>query len=612
MFSNAASPASDTLPEELSKLGIAIPDQALQRIIEAVTLAITPRVSSSVERQIEARVRAEITAEVTANVTAEVSERVAAEVSKRVTAEVRERVTTEVTSSVTAEVSAKLQASFDARVKAAVQEQLLALYEEIRLQRHRMFGRRTETSAAQLGLFNEAEVLAQGATAADDQVVLPPASEKSTPKAQGQQARGKRKPLPAELPRVDVLHELPEDQRLCACGTPMVVIGQEVSEQLDIVPMQVRVLRHIRIRYGCPDKAQLPALAPRPLKVLPKSNASAGLLAMLITVKYVDGLPLARFEHVMARSGVSLPRQTQARWIIEVSQALQPLVNLARDHLLACPVIHMDETRMQVLKEPDRAASALSYMWVHIGGPPGKRVVLFDYETSRSAEVPERLLAGYKGYLMTDGYPGYNQVGSDKHITHLACWAHARRGFVEAKQATPGKASKADEVLRLIAKLYRVEKDHKNATEQVRLHARQTESKALLEAIRQWLDTNLPIVVPSLKLGQAIAYMDKHWPRLVRYIERGDLPIDNNPVENAIRPFVIGRKAWLFADTPRGAKASALLYSLVETAKACGVEPYCWLAYVLKRLPLAETADAYDQLMPWNIKPEDLITDIGR
>ena len=580
MFSHAASPATDTLPEALSGLGITIPDQALQRIIEAVTLAITPGVSHSVERQIQERVRAEVTA----SVTAEVSERV------------------------TAEVNAKLQASFDARVKAAVQEQLLALYEAIRLQRHRMFGRRTETGVGQLGLFNEAEVLAQGSTAADDQVVVPPVSQRSTPKAQGPQARGKRKPLPAELPRVDVMHELPEDQRRCACGTPMVAIGQEVSEQLDIVPMQVRVLRHIRIRYGCPDKAQLPALAPRPLKVLPKSNASAGLLAMLITVKYVDGLPLARFEHVMARSGVSLPRQTQARWIIEVSQALQPLVNLARDHLLECPVIHMDETRMQVLKEPHRAASALSYMWVHIGGPPGKRVVLYDYEASRSAEVPERLLAGYKGYLMTDGYPGYNAVGSDKHITHLACWAHARRGFVEAKQVAPGKASKADEMLNLIAKLYRVEKAYKSAPEQARLHARQTESKPLLQAIRQWLDTHLPIVVPSLKLGQAIAYMDKHWPRLVRYIERGDLPIDNNPVENAIRPFVIGRKAWLFADTPHGAKASAVLYSLVETAKACGVEPYGWLAYVLKRLPLAKTADAYEQLLPWNITPQDLIT----
>jgi len=580
MFSHAASPATDTLPEALSGLGITIPDQALQRIIEAVTLAITPGVSHSVERQIQERVRAEVTA----SVTAEVSERV------------------------TAEVNAKLQASFDARVKAAVQEQLLALYEAIRLQRHRMFGRRTETGVGQLGLFNEAEVLAQGSTAADDQVVVPPVSQRSTPKAQGPQARGKRKPLPAELPRVDVMHELPEDQRRCACGTPMVAIGQEVSEQLDIVPMQVRVLRHIRIRYGCPDKAHLPALAPRPLQVLPKSNASAGLLAMLITVKYVDGLPLARFEQVMARSGVSLPRQTQARWIIEVSQALQPLVNLARDHLLECPVIHMDETRMQVLKEPHRAASALSYMWVHIGGPPGKRVVLYDYEASRSAEVPERLLAGYKGYLMTDGYPGYNAVGSDKHITHLACWAHARRGFVEAKQVAPGKASKADEVLHLIAKLYRVEKAYKSAPEQARLHARQTESKPLLQAIRQWLDTHLPIVVPSLKLGQAIAYMDKHWPRLVRYIERGDLPIDNNPVENAIRPFVIGRKAWLFADTPHGAKASAVLYSLVETAKACGVEPYGWLAYVLKRLPLAKTADAYEQLLPWNITPQDLIT----
>jgi len=146
----------------------------------------------------------------------------------------------------------------------------------------------------------------------------------------------------------------------------------------------------------------------------------------------------------------------------------------------------------------------------------------------------------------------------------------------------------------------------------VRLHARQTESKAILETIRQWLDTNLPIVVPSLKLGQAIAYMDKHWPRLVCYIERGDLPIDNNPVENAIRPFMIGRKAWLFADTPHGEKASALPYSLVETTASCGVEPYCWLAFVLKRLPLAKTADAYEQLMPWKNKPEDLITDISR
>jgi hypothetical protein len=251
-------------------------------------------------------------------------------------------------------------------------------------------------------------------------------------------------------------------------------------------------------------------------------------------------------------------------------------------------------------------------MWVQTAGPPGRKIVLFDYEASRESAVPDRLLAGYSGYLMTDGYRAYDRVGKKEGMTHLACWAHARRGFVDAKSLqAKGKTGKADEMLNLIGQLYRVEKEYKDADAKDRFKARQSESVPVLTAIRKWLDDNIQIVLPSHKLGQAIAYTHTLWARLVRYVEHGDLPIDNNPAENAIRPFVMGRKAWLFSDTQAGARASALIYSLVETAKGCGVEPYCWLVYVLKRLPLAQTADDYEKLLPWNIHPEHLAIDFN-
>ena len=209
----------------------------------------------------------------------------------------------------------------------------------------------------------------------------------------------------------------------------MVQIGEEVSEQLDIVPMRIQVLRHIRKRYGCPGGETAPVTAALPAQPLPKSNASPDLLAMLLTVKYVDGLPLARFEHVLARSGVTVSRQTLARWVIGAAGVLQPVHNLARDTLFDGGVVHMDETVVQVLEEPGKAPTSDSYMWVQVGGPPGKPVVIYDYDPSRSGEVPKRLLAGYRGYLMTDGYDGYNAVVRAEDIQHLACMVHARRGF---------------------------------------------------------------------------------------------------------------------------------------------------------------------------------------
>ena len=297
-------------------------------------------------------------------------------------------------------------------------------------------------------------------------------------KASTKPARGKRSPLPTELARVDVLHDVPAAERTCPCGTPMVEIGEEISEQLDLVPMQVRVLRHIRKRYGCPGSVHAPVTAALPPQPLPKSNASADLLAMLLVVKFIDGLPLARFEYVLARHGVTVPRQTLARWVIGAASVLQPLLNLMRDALLEGPFLHVDETVVQVLKEPGKAPTSNSYMWVQTGGPPGRPVVVFDYDPSRSGQVPVRLLHDYRGYVMTDGYSGYNELMRTDGIELLVCWAHVRRRFVEAVKVQPkGKRGLADEAVALIGKLYGVERDHKDASDDARLLARQQHSR---------------------------------------------------------------------------------------------------------------------------------------
>ena len=264
------------------------------------------------------------------------------------------------------------------------------LFEQFLLARRRMFGASSEQLSSQGRLFDEAEVLAAATTEEQDIAPLPlesvPLDIKDKP------ARGKRAPLPAQLARVDVVHEVPESERVCPCGTLMVEIGQDISEQLDIVPMQVRVLRHIRKRYGCLGSMHAPVTAALPPQPLPKSNASADFLAMLLTVKFVDGLPLTRFGKVLARHGVPVPDQTLARWAIGSVKVVQPLFNLMRDTLFDGTLLHIDETVVQVLKEKDRKPTSQSYMWVQAGGPPGKPVVIYDYDPSRSGEVPMRLL----------------------------------------------------------------------------------------------------------------------------------------------------------------------------------------------------------------------------
>ena len=269
----------------------------------------------------------------------------------------------------------------------------------------------------------------------------------------------------------------------------------------------------------------------------------------------------------------------------------------------------MDETPVQVLKEPGRAATSKSQMWVQRGGPPGKPVILFEYDPSRAQAVPLRLLEGWKGHLMADGLESYGAIAFTEGVTRLGCWVHARRRFVDAGNVLPeGKRGRAHEALALIGKLYAIEKEARELSDAERLARRQSRSRAVIDELRRWLDQVLPTVPPSSVLGGALGYLHRQWPRLTRYLERGDLPIDNNPAENAIRPFVVGRKAWLFSDTQAGARASALIYSLVETAKANNVEPYLWLRHVLRALPTAATVEHFEALLPWNLKAEQLIT----
>ncbi len=482
------------------------------------------------------------------------------------------------------------------------------LLEQIRLARHQHFGTRSERySLEQLALaFNEAEAatgwMSENDSTGDahinsaaDSIVVPAHLRK----------RGGRKPLPPELPRVDVIHRLDEAACSCeSCSTELVVIGEKISEQLDITPARVQVIRHVKKTYACGQCQGKPTSAAMPAQPIPKSMASAGTLAHIATAKYVDGLPLYRQERQLKRIGVDLPRSMLAQWMVKAGILVQPLINLLRDRLLSHDIICMDETRLQVLKEPGRRPQSQSYLWVQRGGPPDHPIVLYDYDPSRSQQVPIRLLDEFAGYLQTDAYEGYNAVINNNGITPLGCWAHVRRKFDEALKAqanmTPEKrkASLAAEALRRIQALYRIEHETKLLTDNERHTVRVNRSLPLLEAFRTWLDQHLPLVPPRSALGKAMNYAHKQWPKLTTYTEDGRLRMDNNLTENAIRPFVIGRKNFLFCDSVAGAKSSANLYSLIETAKANSIEPYAYLKTIFTELPLANSLEDIEALLP--------------
>jgi len=492
------------------------------------------------------------------------------------------------------------------------------LIEEVVLLRGQQYGRKSEKRSLeeqrgeQRRLFDE-EALA----GASDQVrTLSPeeAASYRVPVRSHVRGRPRRRPLPEDLPRIEVEHDIAEAEKRCACGATLSRIGEETLEQLGIIPTRFYVLRHIRPKYACRScdgvetEGATVKIAPPPPQLFAKSIVTPELLAWLVTSKYADGLPFYRVERIVQRSGVEISRESLCSWTIQGSQRCVPLLGLMRQELLSGPVIQADETRVQVLREPGRSASSKSYMWVYRGGDPQKPVVLFDYHPSRSAEVPLRFLKDYRGYLQTDGYKGYAELGNQPGIHHVGCWAHARRKFVEAAKVSP-KGGAAEEALETIRKLYEIEsraERQKLGPEEIR-QLRQKEALPILVAFRGWLERKANETPPSLALGKAISYTLGQWDRLVRYVEDGRLRPDNNLAENAIRPFVVGRKAWLFSATPEGATASATMYSLVETARANGLEPYHYLRYLFTRLLTMRPEDTFASLLPQNLKPADIV-----
>lgn len=459
--------------------------------------------------------------------------------------------------------------------------------------------------------FDEAESLgAQSAPAAeesdDDKIDVPG----------HKRAKRGRKPLDPALPREVVRYELPENERMCPHdGAALREIGVEVSEQMDIIPQQVRVIRHERVKYACPCCDGGIRVAARPPQIIPKGLFTQSALAWIAASKYLDGLPLYRQAVLLGRfGGTDVSRNTVAGSIVRVGQLVQPVVNLLRDELLDAPLVFGDETELQVLKEPGRNAQTKSYMWAqmtdHCGkdgtGPP---IRLFTYAPSRSTKTAMALYAGIRpgAVLMTDGYDVYDTIAHTHQLVHLGCWTHCRRYFHDALQALPkdqrGPDHLAARFIALIGKLYEVEaqakRDGVEASELGR--RRQHASVPLLAEIEKLLLANVHAVLPKSLLGQALHYLASQWNKLKRYVEDGRYSIDNNVQENAIRPFCVGRRNWLFADTVAGATASANLYSLLQTCQVNGIDGYRYLRALFTALPRAQTVDDYTALLPCRI-----------
>ena len=478
------------------------------------------------------------------------------------------------------------------RVNQQLSDKLQQLLERYNLKKYQKFSPSSETYEGEGEVLNEAEQLIE-----DESVATEPDTQ--TSESAKKAAKPRRPRIAPELPRVDVIHDI--DDKTCACcGHALHQMGEEVSEQIEFVPAQIRVLRNVRLKYSCRQcettgtKVDI-KIADVPPAVIPKSMTTPSLLAQIISSKMHYGLPLYRQEQLFNQAGIELSRQTMSRWLISCAEKLKPLLALMKAELLKQPVLWADETTVNVLD----VEKSTCYMWVYGCGlekSTGPKLVLFDYQDSRSSKHPTDFLAGFNGYLQVDGYAGYEKT----HATLVGCWAHARRKFVEAQKAQgKGKTGKADVALNHIQKLYALESKLKTAPPDKKYEARQTLAKPLLAQFKSWLDKSSESVTKESLLGAAITYSLNQWPKLVRYLDDGCLNIDNNRAERAIKPFVIGRKAWLFANTKTGAQASAALYSLVETSKINGLEPYDYLCRLLTELPKANTQEKLQQLLPY-------------
>lgn len=460
-------------------------------------------------------------------------------------------------------------------------------------------------------VFDEAGQIAE-TEPADDDDDLPGLPETGLPDVDPPESgkRG-RTPLPANLKRERVEYDLPEDQKACpCCSKPLHRIGEDISEQLH-VEVKVTVLQNVRFKYACrhcenhAERTPI-ILSPMPAQPLPGSHASPAIIATVTAGKYVDGTPLYRMEDVLGRSNIPIGRGTLANWIIRCGELhYSRLYRALKQVLLGQSVIHGDETTVQVLKEPDKSAQSKSYMWCYRSAQDSAEpVVLFEYQPGRGQEYPKAFLDGYKGMLMTDGYAAWRTI---REATHFGCLAHARRMFTDVLKAQKNKPSlRVAKALEYFQALYQVEAlargelpDGETRVDYT-YRLRQQHSVPLLNSFKEWLDELAPKVLPESLLGKAISYTRNQWEYLSRYVTDGRAPVDNNVIERDIRPFCTGRKSWLFSNSVAGAKASAMVYSLMLTCRACGVEPYAYLLHVLTELPQRAPDANISDLLPHN------------
>jgi transposase len=484
-------------------------------------------------------------------------------------------------------------------------KQIELLIEELKLARARQFGPKSEkqtTDDIQGRLFDEAALSDDEAPAVskEEETITVPAHERKT-KGCG------RKPLPENLERIIQEHDLSASEKVCACGCELTCIGEETSEQLDYIPAKVQVIRHICKKYACRGCEDTIKTAKKPKQPIAKSIATPGLLSYVCVSKFEDYLPLYRQERLFNRIGIDLPRSSLSNWVLKCADLLLPLYKLLQSRIAEYDIASSDETTVQVLKEKDKPAQAKSYMWVLSGGPPQERSFLYHYARGRSHQVIEDFMDGFKGYLHCDGYRGYEAYAkkSGNDIQLVGCWYHVRRKFVEAEKVG-AKGGLATDAIKVIKKLSKLEDKIKKLTPIGIKSKRQKEAKLILKKFHGWLTTHAPKVPPQSVLGKAFSYTLNQWPKLQVYLEDGRLSFSNNHMERAVKPFVMGRKNWLFMNTPKGADAAAIIYSMIETAKVHDVKAYPYLKYVFEKIPTANTLKELEALLPFYVDRSQL------
>jgi len=484
----------------------------------------------------------------------------------------------------------------------SLEKQVAFLTEQISLMRYKRFGTSSEALSHEMSLpFFENENVPAVPIDASDTITIP-AHERKKPG---------RKPFDPRLPRVTTIIDIPESEKLCGCGAHLVKIGEERCEKLHHVIEKYFVEVFVRPYWACKncegsgDEGKSPVrVAPMPPMIIPKGMATPDLIASIAVNKFCDHLPFYRQEQRLSRHGICISRTDMANWTIQAAQAVQRVFDLLQARVKRSDIINMDETTMTVMGEDGKANAAKSYMWLMRGGPPDAPAITYHYRPSHGAQEARELLEGFHGILQTDGLDVYPAAIAGTDIRHVGCWAHARRYFFDASKANP-QSQTARDGLAWIGKLYSIERElrKKRADGALRQDAFKAEREKLvrpvLEDFKKWLLIEAEKVLPSSLSGKAVSYTLGQWEKLGRYIVHPDLTPDNNAAENAIRPFVLGRKNWLICGSPEGAQCSCILYSLIETAKSNGLNVYNYLTTLFHFAPRAKTDKDWERLLPF-------------